>query len=211
MGPGWRSSNPSVERAKTSLLAFYQRLAGSQYNQLVSQYRGAGIDPQLVSAWIDPRPVPHQFSPTEDVARLVGQAHIPIGLNTQLVLAYPAGATFVTPGETGFGYAYHSYEDGVTFSALSYIKGAPEELVYAGSHEYTETVTDPLGNPADQTQTPPQPGFGFGAPQGGQIQEVADICENNGEVLSNGLAVAQVYDNVGQGCTALPLDYRGMG
>jgi hypothetical protein len=206
VGSQWQNSpSPSVTAAMTQTLAFYRGIAGSRYNQALSQYRGAGQTPQLVAAWIDLQTITTTVNPFTDVQRIVKTAGIPSGTNTQIDLIYPPNFTFTTSSESN-AIGFHSSGDGVAYAAISYLSGDANSLTVTASHEYDETVTDPLGDVAPNSGVA-DPAFLFRTAESGQVwSEVADVCASSNPVLWNGIALARMYDAQTQTCVAPPLD-----
>jgi hypothetical protein len=202
VGSQWQDGpNSPAAAAIAATLTLYRGVGAGGYNGVLSQYRGAGASPALVAAWIDPQAPAATVNPLSDVARIIAAAAIPAGDNTQVDLIYPPGYTFTTPSDAS-ATGYHSQASGVTYAAISSLPGDTGSLTVAESHEYDETVSDPLGDIAPDTGIS-NPAFAFGSTQSGRpLAEVADVCEDETPAVSGGIALARIYDAQNQACVA---------
>jgi len=200
---GGAGSEAATSIAET--LRFYQRVGASEYNQVLAQYRGAGADARLVAAWIDPDAAAANADPPSELPFIINAAQIPAGTQTQVDLIYPPGFTFTAASESD-AVAYHSWVDGVTFAAVSSIPGYDGSLTIAASHEYDETVSDPISS-MDPSAGLANHAFGFAeSARSSTILEVADVCQDFAPELSDGIALARIYDARAAACVAPSLD-----
>jgi hypothetical protein len=206
MGSYWQGGSGSdAATSMAQTLSFYRRVGTSQYNQVLAQYRGAGANAQLVGAWIQPAAAAWGDDPAASLPFILSAAHIPTALQTQVDLIYPPGFTFSDASEPG-AVGYHSWADGVTYAAVSSMPNYPGSLTVTASHEYDETESDPVTG-ADAAPGLPNHAFGFAdSATSRTILEVADVCQDAAPVLSDGIAVARLYDARTATCVAPSLD-----
>jgi hypothetical protein len=206
VGSYWQGGRGSQAATSMSqVLSFYQHVGASRYNQTLAQYRGAGTNAQLVRAWIDPDAMATTLDPVVSLPSIVSAAKIPTGTQTQVNLIYPPGSTF-TIGSERDAVGYHSWADGVAYAAISSVPGYAGSLMVTASHEYDETVSDPIST-IDPSTGLANHAFGFAASSTSPtIFEVADVCQNQEPAISDGIALARMYDLKTGTCVAPPLN-----
>jgi hypothetical protein len=206
VGSYWRDrSNSEATTSMSQTLEFYRYVGKSSYNQVLAQYRGAGTNAELAGAWIDPDATATNADPAADLPYIVGSAQIPPGTQTQVDLIYPPGVNFSSESEPG-AVGYHSWADGVTYAAVSSIPGYDGSLTVTASHEYDETVSDPITDSGTGSGLANH-AFGFASSATSRtILEVADVCQDFDPVVSHGIALARMYDAQTATCVAPSLD-----
>ena len=200
---GGRGSEAAISMSQT--LGFYRHVGESKYNQVLAQYRGAGANARLAGAWIEADATDDGVDPVATLQFIMGAAQIPTGTQTQVDLIYPPGVTFSEASESA-AVGYHSWANGVTYAAVSSLAGDAGTLTVTVSHEYVETVSDPITN-TDSSSGFANHAFGFAASTTSQtILEVADVCEDVAPVVSEGMALARIFDARTATCVAPSLD-----
>lgn len=198
VGNDWLDSagKPTSDAERT--LTFFADVAGSAYDAGLQQYRGAGTDPKLVAAWVDPVSNGATVDPAGDVAHVVQQEKIPGGTDTQVVAVYPPGYTFATPTESGVG-AYHAVSAGVPYAAISYAADLSNSLTQMLSHEYAETITDPLVTGDGSVAA--APAFVATGAVRNNYNELADLCGSQ----TGDSPLAAYFDQRSSRCITPPL------
>jgi hypothetical protein len=207
VGDYWQDgAGTEAATSMSQTLNFYRHVGSSQYDRVLAQYRGAGANAQLVAAWIDAdTEATANADPMATLPFVINAARIPTGTQTQVDLIYPPGFTFTAASESG-AVGYHSWADGVTFAAVSSVPGYSGSLTVTASHEYDETVSDPISD-ADPNAGLANHAFGFAASTHSRtILEVADVCQDLDPVHSHGVALARIYDAQTASCVAPGLD-----
>ena len=190
----------------------YEGLSGSAYQGILTQYFDS-------SGWISLSSTVDSFTDTRATAPTgVNAASIeaevkyaeehtePSHINAQYTIITAPGSTY----ESGFGNGFCAYHDvasnGAIFQFVPYIGDEPfkdgnncksygsgnvaNATSVTGSHEYAESITDPLWDTA--------PGW-----RGleGAAGEISDLCATAGDKLSNGSYVQGQYDDHQNACS----------
>lgn len=176
-GSWWLSSAESSSGIVPALQTLFSELAGSQYNNILTQYTHNGSSPND-TVWAgtsyDNTPPPNAVSMVDigqEAANAIASSHWPNSPDT-LVLVFPQpGTTYGVDflgdcGKHGYGSAYGLNNPYVTFGMVLYDScgSTVSSMQKIAAHEYAEMVTDPEVNYATAWST-------------SDGQEIGDLCE----------------------------------
>lgn len=193
-GSGWYSDTSGVYQAEQSL---FEHLAHTPWNRLLSQYNdtyGHFIhdDVTLAGVWTDPTGPTTAIDGAQlqkEAANAASANHWTNNGNTQFVILPQSGSSY--PNPTTIGYcAYHLAYGGYVMSLVPYLADAPFKSICTNygpnqvartttvsSHEYAESVSDPLVNAWVNHYTNPVTGAKSDVENG-------DLCANSYTTLS---------------------------
>jgi hypothetical protein len=208
-GTDWETGHGSELKHKLEVM--YEGLAGSGWQQILTQYHGA-TGPISASPVIEIYDDQRVAAPTNvGFSAIVEEAEAVMVADgtgsdpdiTYVVLPAP-GTEYAQNFDTGFcgwhssmggerALAFIPYEGQPPFEKGCAIGGADVQTSKAASHEYAESVTDPeIGK-----------GWTGGKEGDRDSEEVADLCEFNGpRQMADGAWVAELWDDARNGCEA---------
>jgi hypothetical protein len=206
-GTGWEQE-PGLG-VKRELETMYDGLAGSNWQRILTQYRGATgaiSETPIVETYDDKRvaaPTGVEYWKIHDEAEEVAVADSTAADPDVTYIVLPApGTAYAQEFDTGFcgwhsplggtrAFAFIPYEGQAPFEHGCAGFGGSEEVAIetskAASHEYAESVTDP----DDQT--------GWSGTRG--EEEIADLCNRYGaHRMADGAWVAELWDDAKNAC-----------
>jgi hypothetical protein len=169
-GPAWRSDTSGFPQAAQQL---FQHLAGSSYNQIITQYGDASgtiaNDASLAGVWNDNSALPANLGASDfgaEISNAVSQNAWSVTSDTQFILYPQQGSSYATKPGCGWHDDSPSGSQTYVYGVIPFtatgcnVPGTLASMARTTSHEYFEMATDPLVNAWTSTNG----------------NEVADLC-----------------------------------
>jgi hypothetical protein len=155
-GSAWQNDSSGFPQAAQEL---FQHLAGSSYNQIVTQYRDAAgtiaNDASLGGVWNDQTSPPGNLGAANfaaEISHAVAVNSWPVSQDTQFILYPQQGSSYADKPGCGWHDDYPSGSQTYIYAVIPFtasgcnVPGTMASMARTTSHEYFEMATDPLIN-----------------------------------------------------------------